>query len=134
MEYTEAQQHRRDCSRCGHLNGRGRLVECAQGPHYARIVCPQCESFWDWVSAPERENGKRPAAHRNLVKRFGRGFCEMCLRKESELGESFFVGHHVHEYHDGGDPSRENVWILCKGCERLVHWARTYFAKNGGAT
>jgi hypothetical protein len=30
------------------------------------------------------------------------------------------------EFKDGGEPRRENVWVLCSGCERLVHWVRTY--------
>jgi 5-methylcytosine-specific restriction endonuclease McrA len=51
----------------------------------------------------------------------------MCLIREDRLppGQTL-VGHHVVEYQDGGEPTRENVWVLCTKCEKLVHLMRTW--------
>jgi hypothetical protein len=59
------------------------------------------------------------------VAKYGRGFCELCGREEERLGRNEWLeGHHVVEYARGGSAERENVWILCVTCSRLVHWVR----------
>ena len=76
---------------------------------------------------PDADKARRPAGHRKLVKKFGRGFCELCLRREAELPASQDLdGHHVVEFADGGTDDQANVWILCTSCHRLVHHQRTY--------
>lgn len=90
-------------------------------------VCARCGSYLCFLPKPESDRVCRPAAHRDLVKRFGCGFCELCMRKEVDLpAGTFLIGHHVLEYQDGGDPKRENVWILCSFCSALVHTMRVY--------
>lgn len=97
------------------------------GPHYAKETCPNCNRFVRFVPKPDADKAKRPAAHRDLVRKFGRGFCEMCLRRENELpGPQTLHGHHVEEFADGGEPKRENVWILCTACHAYVNHVRTY--------
>ncbi len=116
------------CQFCGH-----------RGPHELRpndtlpgrflVYCAGCKKNMGWKSLPENERAKRPPAHRDLVRKYGRGFCELCLRMEAELPERHrLIGHHVIEYQDEGPPLRENVWIVCAGCSALIHLIRTYFA------
>lgn len=98
--------------------------------HFGREDCAGCGRFVRWVPKPEADRIKRPAAHRNLVKKFSRGFCEMCLLKEHELpaGQSL-EAQHVEEYAEGGEPRRENIWIICTACHKLIHCIRTHFRR-----
>lgn len=100
-------------------------------PHYAKVTCAAagCGKILGWLPKPDDDPTKyrRPNEHRELVARFGNGYCELCLRTEVELkGRQGLVGHHVIPFHEDGDPKRENVWILCTACHRLVEWMRTY--------
>lgn len=96
----------------------------------ARLECPMCSFFMGWNRLPKNER-KRSASHRDLVAKYGRGFCEMCLVPSEELGAgNYLVGHHVKEHSDGGTSDRENVWILCNACHSLVHWTRTHHGRN----
>lgn len=115
------------CRYCGDI-GPHRTILTPELQHHGRVNCRNCGRMLRWIPKPNDDptKFKRPAAHLDLVKKFGRGFCELCLRKNGEAGVRELVGHHVIEYKDGGEPKRENVWILCRACERLVHWMRTY--------
>ena len=96
-------------------------------PHWGRFVCRNCHRHLDWFSKPDADKVKRPAAHKDLVAKFGRGFCEMCLRKPVDLGQNETLeAQHVLEYADGGEPTRENIWIICTACHKMVHWLRPY--------
>ena len=89
-------------------------------------TCSRCGAKW-WQPKAENERYRRPAAHRDLVKRYGRGICELCLRTREQLpGPESLVGHHVTEYAEGGTDDRANVWIVCTACHALVHHLRTY--------
>ena len=106
-----------------------RLMET--GPHHARLDCPSCGRFDSWAPKPEADRARRPAAHRDLVRRFSRGYCELCLRPEAELPRGATLhGHHVDEFQGGGEPIRENIWILCTACHALVTWIRTYLGQH----
>lgn len=114
------------CSRCG--------SECLEektpdGPHYAKWVCVDCGCFNGWIPKPDGDSTKyrREAKHRRLVRTHSRGFCEMCLTEVSNLpGKQTLEGHHVIPYRDGGSDHRENVWIVCTSCHRLIEWTRRY--------
>ena len=96
-------------------------------PHYAREDCADCLRFLRWVPKPDADRIRRPAAHRDLVKKFSRGFCEICLTKDSDLlPGQVLEAQHVQEFHEGGDPTRENTWIICTACHKLIHWRRTW--------
>lgn len=113
------------CKRCG---GRLEIMIREKQPPYAQLTCDGC-GYVDWVQKPDSDSSKyrRPKAHRNLVHKFSNGFCEMCLCPESELPKGRLLeAHHVQEYQNGGEASRENIWILCTGCHSLVNWVRTY--------
>lgn len=110
------------------------VTVCDSGPHYARITCSVCGDWLTWQAKPDSDSSKyrRPASHRELVRKYGSGFCELCLRPESELNPKHgLIGHHVVPFKDDGADDRMNVWILCTACHALVHWMRTYNSKNG---
>lgn len=99
-------------------------------PHYGKELCSTCGAFLRWIKKPDSDAGKyrRPSAHRDLVEKYGRGYCEMCLTAEADLpGRQSLEAHHVEEFAKGGPATRENVWIVCTGCARLIHAIRTYF-------
>lgn len=103
--------------------------ETPQLPHYGREDCADCGRFIRWVPKPEGDRVRRPSAHRGLVHKFSRGFCEMCLRKENELPDGQTLeAQHVEEFSGGGEPKRENIWIICTACHKLIHCIRTHFA------
>jgi hypothetical protein len=120
------------CQHCG-FDGMHKATQLPTGQHWGRIDCGGCGKWIKWLPKPESDPTKyrRPTSHKNLVEKFGRGFCEMCLRAQGELGaRETLDGHHVLEFQNGGEPSRENVWILCTACHRLVNWTRTYHGRN----
>lgn len=103
------------------------------GGHYAKRVCGICERFLGWLPKPDTDRARRPAGHRELVKKFGRGFCEYCRRTEKELpaGE-VLEGDHIESYQSGGEPKAENVFILCTMCHKMAHLLRTYLGHYHG--
>lgn len=118
----------RPCGGCGQSVVPLRIE--AKPPHFAKEVCPHCNQFMGFAKKPENEK-KRSSTHRELVAKYSKGFCEMCLVPSEELGTgNYLVGHHVKEHSDGGTSDRENVWILCNACHSLVHWTRTHHGRN----
>lgn len=117
---------RHECVRCGH-NAKPKSVLTPDGKHFAKAVCAACNAYFAWIGKPDSQKYKRPASHKNLVKKFSPGYCQLCLTPEWRLpnGESL-EGHHVVEFQDGGEPTRLNTWILCTACHSLVNWRRTY--------
>jgi len=105
-------------------------------PHYGKAICSMCGAFLRWLPKPDSDASKyrRPSAHRDLVAQFSRGFCELCLTVESELpGRQVLEAHHVAEFAEGGPATRENIWILCTGCARIIHTIRNYYRPNKAA-
>jgi 5-methylcytosine-specific restriction endonuclease McrA len=120
------------CSQCG-LKTEAVLEETPHLTHYGKLVCGTCGRFHRWVGKPDSDSSKyrRPKQHRDLVDKYSRGFCELCLKSESELQPGVTIeSHHVVEFSDGGSHERDNVWILCTACHRQVHWARRYYGRS----
>jgi hypothetical protein len=118
------------CKRCGAAL---EFVKTPELPHYGKMVCvnSECGRCAYWVPKPDQDKARRPAAHRDLVKAFSRGYCELCLTREDQLrGGRVLEAHHVVEFTDGGSNERDNILIVCTGCHRLVHWLRTYNVTN----
>lgn len=120
--------HVEKCNCCGH-EGPHPVQVMSEGKHYARVDCGECSRFLRWLPKPDGEptKYKRPKEHRDLVRKFSHGFCELCLIREEQMpkGEAL-EGHHVREFQDGGEATRENTWILCTACHAFVNWRRTY--------
>ena len=115
-----------NCSECGPVTPRiGR-----EGKHLA-ARCPNCDKWIKWL--PQNNDNRRPAAHQDLVRKYGEGYCQMCLRHQSELRDKDTLeAHHVVEFSSQAEPdsSIENIWIVCTPCHRLIHWMRTYHGRN----
>ena len=91
--------------------------------------CPECDFHMGFTGKSEDDptKYKRPAEHRDLVSKFSDGFCEMCYLKLHELPpRESLCAHHVDPYAKGGEPTRENIWILCTACHRMVEFQRRY--------
>lgn len=100
-----------------------------KGPHWGEARCLKCDSWIEFVSKPGelRDKARRESAHKKIAKKYSEGYCQVCLILEDKLplGESL-EGHHIVEYQDGGEPTRENTLICCTACHSLIHWRRTY--------
>jgi hypothetical protein len=97
--------------------------------HYAKLLCGKCDRFLGWLPKPDGEptKYKREAEHKDLVRKFSKGYCELCLLKEGDLrSRQTLVAHHVVAYKNGGKAIRENIWILCSACHALVEYQRRY--------
>lgn len=115
---------------CPHCKSAGphKMKLRTKGVHYADAWCSACERHW-FASKPDSDPTKyrRPSSHKDLVGKYGKGFCEMCLRDEADLPKGTTLeAQHVNEFKDGGDNTRENIWIVCTACHKLIHWVRTY--------
>lgn len=125
-------EHRETCRNCGHEGPHVIQVQTT-GVHYAKVECSRCRRFVRWLSKPDSDPTKyrRQNAHKDLVAKYGDGFCEMCLRESDELPKGQTLeAQHVIEYQDGGTEKRENIWIVCTACHRWIHWIRTYHGHN----
>ena len=121
------------CLRCGPTMFRLELTP--DGPHYAKHTCVICGKWCGWVPKPDTAKVKRPAAHRELVQKFSKGFCEMCLTQKEDLpARQVLEGHHVKEFAHAGEPTRDNVWVVCSACHKLIHLVRNYYPRLGKVT
>ena len=93
--------------------------------HYAKSVCPKCNSFIDWIKKPTNEfkRGKQKYTPENL----GIEICELCGRNREKLGnrETLAV-HHKHPREEGGLDEKNNTLVLCTPCHALFHFMRKY--------
>jgi len=85
---------------------------------------------------PLQGSKNRSAANKKLVKKYGRGFCELCLVKEINLNRvnHDLEGHHLIPHEWTADSRRENVWIVCKPCHKLIEHLRDYKRFMGAET
>ena len=116
-----------ECQHCGCDDLAEELTPDMQ--HHGKRVCMSCHGFNGWLPKPDKDKTKRPASHKRLAKKHGKGFCEMCLLDSDNL-----EGHHVIPYKNDGDSHKDNVWILCVPCHKLIHHTRTYHGTNDRST
>ena len=125
--WTDAVDKMTTDKRCLQCKGPCDLVPRTKGTHYADIRCRSCGFHNGFAPKPDSDTSKyrRSKAHRDLVKLFSKGRCEMCLIKEDQLeGRNNLQAHHVVEHQAGGSSDRANIWILCEHCHSLVNWKR----------
>ena len=72
------------CKKCGTL--------CEQiaydGPkHFAKAICPSCNSFVSWVSKPKNEDKRKKTGIKlkKFIPENMQDFCELCLRDKDTL-------------------------------------------------
>jgi len=98
--------------------------------HYKGRICNKCHTF-SWISKPEEIAYKRPKNQTELVQKYSRGYCEICLIPEDRLPRwESLEAQHIIEYQAGGSSERENIIIVCTRCHRLIHWLRTYVGEH----
>lgn len=116
------------CKRCGTVN---EFFTEEAGVH-VKAICNHCKI---WIkNLPQSDgNNKRPGKHTDLVKKYSKGYCELCLRtKESLPRKQTLEAHHVIPYKCGGEAEESNVWIVCTCCHRQIEHYRTYLGHYGG--
>lgn len=121
-------QHKEHCKKCNkETDGMAYLTS---GVHHAGWRCNECNSH-KWLPKPDTDitKYKRHAEHKNLVKKYSKGFCEWCTISEESLKKEknrTLHAHHIIEYDKGGSHERDNIMILCTKCHMLNHWTRIY--------
>lgn len=119
-------EERNPCPSCGSVAEPVLQLE-ATGLHYARLVCGGCKRYIKFVGKPDELKVKRPAIHRDLVEKYSKGYCELCLRRKEELRKGQTLeAQHVIEFKDGGTEVRDNIWVVCTPCHKFIHHIRTY--------
>ena len=94
--------------------------------HYKGRTCRQCGLF-AWISKPVEIAYKRPANHTGLVKKYSKGYCEICLIPQDIIPRwESLEAQHIIEYQANPNSERENIIIVCTRCHMLIHWLRTY--------
>lgn len=97
------------------------------GGHYGKQICTNCDRFIKWASKPGDAKKKRPAASKKLVRRHSKGFCEICLKTESQIQLPWVLeAHHIIPVEKSGGDEAGNIQICCTACHRLIHWQRNY--------
>lgn len=120
-EYTEEY----NCKYCN-SNRAKRIIGLHPGGHYARIQCVSCDRFIKWEGKP-REKSDRRKGQKKLLDKYSKGFCEICLRKGTEIPlPQVLEVHHVVPVEDGGTDDRTNLQIVCTACHKWIHHQRTY--------
>ena len=116
------------CKKCGTL--------CEQiaydGPkHFAKAICPSCNSFVSWVSKPKNEDKRKKTGIKlkKFIPEDMQDFCELCLRDKDTLKKLniFFEIHHVVPVKDQGEDTTENLRLVCSQCHSLIHRHRETF-------
>lgn len=133
---TETEVIIRKCGRCGH-EGEVKVIPRTGGVHRADLRCVACNHHLGFPPklADDPTKYKRPNTHRDLALKYGNGFCEMCLVAEKDFPKGWTLeGHHVDPYKDGGSEKRENIWVVCTRCHRLIEWVRKYMPANMAPT
>lgn len=112
---------------CTHEN---KIVR-TNGPHLQEW-CPDCECHIRFIPK-DKDAKRRPKDHKSLVNKYSNGYCECCLRTKESLPQfQTLEAHHVRPYHLGGESTRENIWIVCTPCHRLIEHFRTYMGHYSG--
>lgn len=116
-----------NCKRCA-VDKAGMLLP-GVGPHWGKWVCTcGCVA---WLPKPDGDPSKykRENIHKDLVKKYSKGYCEMCLRTEEAVRtrpNETLEAHHVIPYQHGGSHERDNIWIVCTACHKYIEHVRRY--------
>jgi hypothetical protein len=118
------------CKHCGFVTP-SIFEETPHLSHHGKLLCENCGSFKSWQPKPDRPAARRRSSSKDLVGKYGKGYCVSCLRMATQLtNKQVLHGHHIIEYDHGGTDDRENVLILCTACHEWMHWARRTLAPN----
>ena len=111
---------------CEHFN----TVEKQNGPHL-ELRCVDCDKHLKFLKQSNKKT--REANHSALVSKYSKGYCECCLRTKSALPPpQTLEAHHIVPYQFEGDSSKDNIWIVCTQCHKLIEHLRHYLGHYGG--
>lgn len=102
------------------------------GGHWAKEQCSVCGKHLKWLPKPDSDASKyrRPGTHRELVKKFSPGYCEMCLTPAADIrSPATLEAHHIDRFKNGGSNERSNIWILCTACHHFVELIRRWHGR-----
>ena len=105
------------CPKCG--DGTREELMPPGHTHHGKLACA-C-GWWKWMPKPRPKGERRPSSL-SLGKKYGRGFCENCLREFP--GNTGLHGHHIIEVRNGGSDGRDNIRCLCRPCHTITHSLR----------
>lgn len=123
------------CRRCGALG-----VLAPSNTIHLKVVCPNClkpdgdNLFIGWQSKPKEGYIPKRKTDNDLILKYSKGFCELCLIKKEDLipQKRTLEVHHVIPVKSGGSDESRNLQILCTGCHKLIHCIRTYKIMGNG--
>lgn len=103
---------------------------CDVVPHDSHVLaykCPKCLRFNDYPKKENSTNNNRESKHRELVKKYSKGFCEICRIKDELIPKpQTMEAHHIISHKDGGSSDRDNIIILCTWCHKQIEQIITY--------
>ena len=112
------------CYRCSAIFEEPKIQMCSRGPHHATVRCPACDYFLGFMPKPENKEKLEKRPEKCTPEEMGIDWCQICLRKEDELGKGWLCVHHIDD--DPTNNERLNKMVVCIACHKLISWTRTY--------
>lgn len=114
------------CRRCQRPGLLGEVRDGVPPPHFARIECQQCGTFYDWLRAPKNEDRRKrtPATERERIWQEYGGHCAHC-GQPAEFFDSQRIERtvqHVPPHCVAGDGAR--LIPYCGPCNAHSEWMR----------
>lgn len=118
-----------DCKWCNAEQINPIVQETPDTPHFAKLICPECNRFIDWMGMPKNKDTK---SHSKFTpESLDIDYCEFCLRPREMLGRNETLDiHHKMPEELGGEDVRTNVLVLCTYCHKTAHQRHTYLYKH----
>ena len=101
--------------------------ESVKGRWQFFAYCKHCNSTNWYPLERKTESNKRDNTDKNLIKKFGKDYCEICLVPK-DVYPNHFEMHHIIEVQNGGESTADNLLCVCISCHKLIHHQRTYLA------
>lgn len=100
-----------------------------EGIHYAKLYCPDCGRWVDWLGKPQNKDTRQKSHLTPESLDIHR--CQVCLRPRSMLGNNETLDvHHIHEVHENGLDIPENCLVVCTFCHKDIHAKRKYLFRH----
>jgi 5-methylcytosine-specific restriction endonuclease McrA len=122
------QNQSKSCPSCGCTVFK-EIIGPQPGGHHGKVVCSQCDRYIKWIPKPSDQKAPDPRAEvsKKIVQKYSQGFCEICLKTETQIQLPWVLeAHHIIPVEKGGGDDADNIQICCTACHRLIHWQRNY--------
>ena len=119
-----------DCKWCNATQIEPIVEETPDTPHFAKLICPECNRFIDWMGMPQNKD-KRGKSSKFTPESLEIDYCEFCLRPQEMLGRNETLDiHHKMPVEFGGEDTQSNILVLCTYCHKTAHQRHTYLYKH----